>query len=125
MTDVLVVEDDSDSRAILGSLLSLFNLKTDYAENGTQALTLLQQPNVAYRLALIDLALPGNMDGLELIRWIRADSSLSTMPCIAITAFDFSRLRIQALEAGFTAYYLKPIDTTALLKDLKHYLNPE
>lgn len=122
MTDVLVVEDDADSRAILGSLLSLFNVKTDYAENGTQALTLLQHPDAAYRLALIDLALPGNMDGLELIAWIRTESAFPTMPCIAITAFDFSRLRIQALAAGYTAYHLKPISTTALLNDLKRYL---
>jgi len=124
MVDVLIVDDDPDARIILTTLVHLLNLETDSVENVAQALLLLQSPSAAYRLVMSDLALPGNQDGLELIRIIRADPRFQTIPCIAITAFDFPRLRTQALEAGFTAYYIKPIDPPALLAALKTFVDP-
>lgn len=122
MIEVLIVDDDPDARTILNALVKLLNRQADSAENGTQALTLLRSPTAAYRLILSDLALPGNMDGLEFIRWVRADPRFYAIPCIAITAFDSPHLRTQALQAGFTAYYVKPIDPPAILRDLKEYL---
>jgi two-component system cell cycle response regulator DivK len=122
MADVLMIEDDVDSRAILASLISFLNLQFDSAENAAQAIALLQNPSATYRLILSDLALPGSIDGLELIRLIRADVRFQTIPCIAITAFDSQHLRTQALQAGFTAYYLKPINPATFVDDLKRYL---
>lgn len=122
MSDVLLIDDDADSSNILETLFKTLHLASDRAETATQALQLLQSPSASYRLILSDLALPGNQDGLELIRTIRNDPRFQTTPCIAITAFDFPHIRTQALQAGFTAYYIKPIDLPALLRDLKNYL---
>lgn len=123
MSDVLLIDDDPDSRNILQMLFRTLQLETDMAETAVQAIQLLQSPSASYRLILSDLALPGNQDGLELIRTIRADSRFLTTPCIAITAFDFPHIRTQALQAGFTAYYIKPINPPAFLRDLKTYID--
>lgn len=122
MAEVLIVDDDFDSRVILETLVKTLNLQTDIAETAAQALTFIHPPAAAYRLILSDLALPGNMDGLELIRLIRADPRFVTTICLAITAFDFPYLRNHALQSGFNAYYIKPIDPPALLADLRTLL---
>jgi CheY-like chemotaxis protein len=122
MADVLIVDDDLDSRAILETIIALLNVRSDSAETATDALTLLASPTATYRLILSDLALPGHIDGLELIRLIRANPRYETIPCFAITAFDLPHLRTQALQAGFNAYYVKPIDPHAFLEILQPHL---
>jgi CheY-like chemotaxis protein len=122
MADVLIVDDDLDSRAILETIVGLLHVSSDSSETATDALTFLSSPTACYRLILSDLALPGHIDGLELIRLIRANPRYQTIPCLAITAFDLPHLRTQALQAGFNAYYVKPIDPPAFLEILRPYL---
>ena len=59
------------------------------------------------------------MDGIELVRVIRDDASLRNMPCIAITAYHTSAVKQQALNAGYDAYFSKPLDDTSFVRSLE------
>jgi CheY-like chemotaxis protein len=67
---------------------------------------------------VVDLNLPG-MDGIELVREIRAHDVLQALPCIAITTYHTSAVKQQALASGFDAYFAKPLDDTAFVRELE------
>lgn len=112
---VLIVEDDRDGQEVVQGILGYFNIGADIAGDAEEAIALLSQS--AYTAAVIDLGLPG-IDGLGLVRIIREQDTLSTLPCIAITAYHTSKLKHEALEAGFDAYFSKPLDDTSFIREL-------
>lgn len=114
---VLVVEDDPDGQEMVTTILRHMHFEVDTADNGEQASQILFELGAVYDAVIIDLALPGK-DGWELLSEILADARLHQMPCIAVTAFHNSKLREEALRAGFTAYFPKPIDGTQLGREL-------
>ncbi|MEO0598197.1 MAG: response regulator [Chloroflexota bacterium] len=114
---VLVVEDEPDAQEMLASLLTFINIDCDRASDGNDALTLIE--NNHYNIAVIDIGLP-NMDGLELIRAIREQNT--DLRCVAISAFHSSRLKQDALKAGFDVYLPKPIAQEDFLTMIKEWL---
>jgi len=68
--------------------------------------------------------MPGQYDGFEVCRRLRADPSTKNVPVVVISALDDSASRAKAREAGATAYYTKPFSPIALLKELDR-LNAE
>jgi CheY-like chemotaxis protein len=64
-------------------------------------------------IVLIDLKLPG-MDGLDVVRKLRAVPRLENVPIVATTAFPDDWTRKAALAAGCTAYLVKPLNTRTL-----------
>jgi CheY-like chemotaxis protein len=118
---ILVVEDDPDGQEMVTTMLQHMQFTVDTADNGEQALQSLNS-RTNYSAVIIDLALPGK-DGWELLEDILAQSTMSHLPCIAITAFHNSKLRENALLAGFTAYFSKPIDDTELQRELVRLLS--
>lgn len=110
---VLIVEDEPDGRELVSRLLMVANISIEVAADGEEAWAMLQENS--YMSAIVDLALPG-MDGIELLRKIRAHPELSALPCIAITAYHTPELKKQALNGGFDAYFPKPLDRTLFLE---------
>ena len=114
MPTVALVEDNADNRLVVQLLLSLRYDVRDY-ESGPAALAALaaagaRRPDVV----LTDIDMPG-MDGLEVLRRIRATPSLATLPVVALTAHAMHGQREQLLAAGFDGYVSKPIvDEVAL-----------
>jgi CheY-like chemotaxis protein len=113
---VLVVEDEPDGQDVVAQILELYKISTDAVETAEDALARLEQTE--YTAAIIDLNLPA-MDGIELVRQIRAHTVLSALPCIAITAYHTSAVKQQALASGFDAYFAKPLDDTAFARELE------
>ena len=113
---VLIVEDEPDGQDVVAQILDIYNIATDIAGTAEEALDHLE--HAEYTAVIIDLNLPG-MDGIELIREIRAHSELSDLPCIAITAYHTSAVKQQALASGFDAYFAKPLDDTAFVRQLE------
>jgi CheY-like chemotaxis protein len=73
-------------------------------------------------LVLLDISLP-EMDGSEVLRRIRADAQLRTLPVIALTAHAMTGDREKYLGAGFNDYVTKPIvDENILLDAIKRLL---
>jgi CheY-like chemotaxis protein len=104
---VLVVEDDRYGSEVVTRMLEFRQMAVDVAESGEQALHLLESNQ--YTMAILDLALPG-MDGWAVLEAIQ-QSPIVGMPCVAITAFHDANVARAALEAGFVAYFPKPLRT--------------
>jgi CheY-like chemotaxis protein len=124
MSDIalLVVEDDSDSMAVVTLMLNPANIDTSEAVDAEQALQILNANPNAFSGVIIDLALPG-MDGFALLQTIRKSPALKNLPCIAMTAFHTPELKSKAIRSGFDAYFPKPLDTAVFLGTLERLLN--
>jgi CheY-like chemotaxis protein len=111
MKQIAVVEDNPDNRLLVRVILESLYAVTDY-ENGFAALAGLkeQRPD----LVLLDVSLP-EMDGTEVLRRMRADEGLRSLPVIALTAHAMAGDREKFLAAGFDDYITKPIVDEQLL----------
>lgn len=118
---ILIVEDDLDGQALMATLLGHLNFPVDVANNVAEAEHFLFQTEGQYQAVIIDLALP-DKDGWQLLSGIQANAATAHLPCIAVTAFHNSKLREDAILAGFKAYFPKPIDATSFLRELEAIL---
>jgi CheY-like chemotaxis protein len=102
---ILVVEDDDDSREVLGELIRYLKCQALLAHDATEALAITREqlPDIG----LIDVSLPG-IDGCELARRLRALPG-KRMQLIALTGHSDAGVRKQAEAAGFDDYWIKPI----------------
>lgn len=111
---VLIVEDDDDSREMLGELVASYGHLAVPAANADEALAhvRIQKPDVAF----IDLGLP-QLGGCELARLLRlamADTPGLKTRLVALTGYSDREMRESAGAAGFDAYVVKPIMPEAL-----------
>lgn len=110
---LLVVDDFSTMRRIMTSLLKgLGYAKVDEAEDGQMALARLN--TIKYDFVLTDWNMP-NMDGLTLLKTIRANPALSHIPVLMVTAEAKKENIVAAAQAGASGYIVKPF-TAALLE---------
>ena len=110
---ILVVEDQEDNRQIVRDLLTTCDYEITEAENGEEALASVAK----YRpdLILMDIQLPV-MDGYEATRRIKADSSLSSIPIIAVTSYALSGDEEKARAAGCDDFVPKPYSLVSFLR---------
>lgn len=117
---VLVVEDEPDGQMVVAGLLDIFHIGVDAVGTAEQALAALERS--PYTCAIIDLALPG-MDGEQLMKRIRRNPTLAGMPCVAITAYHTSSVKQHMIDAGFDAYFAKPLDDTSFVREITRVIN--
>ncbi len=117
---ILLVEDDIRNTFALTNVLESNNLQVSFAENGREAIELLEQDN-HYDLILMDIMMP-EMDGYEATRIIRSMPGYERIPVIALTAKAMKEDRKRCLEAGASDYISKPIDVEKLLSLLRVWL---
>ncbi|HWA77164.1 MAG TPA: response regulator [Polyangiaceae bacterium] len=113
--NILIVEDDEDSRDLLGIVLEQQGATVEAAGSCASALAILER--VTPDVMISDIGLP-KQDGYELIRSARArekSGSKARMPAIALTAYARREDRRLALEAGFQAHVAKPVDPAELV----------
>jgi two-component system chemotaxis response regulator CheY len=112
----LVVDDFSTMRRIVRNLLKeLGYTNTEEAEDGAAALNRLK--NDKFDFVVSDWNMP-NMTGLELLKTIRADESLKTLPVLMITAEARKENIIEAAQAGANGYIVKPFTAATLSEKL-------
>ena len=104
----LIAEDDLTSRTVLVEVLKKQGHEVAAAVNGTEAWVALSQPN-ASALAILDWMMP-EMDGLEVVRRIRALQTDRPPYLIILTAKGEKADIIAGLEAGANDYLSKPVD---------------
>lgn len=116
---VLVVEDDQDTRDLMGHVLRSHGATALLAASVPEALEALttDQPHVV----VTDIGLPG-YNGYALITAIRQQDApdMRTLPVIALTAFSTEDDRRIALSSGFNDYLCKPFDPGELIVTIKH-----
>jgi predicted ATPase/signal transduction histidine kinase len=111
---ILVVDDDHDTREFVAFVLEQAGAKVEMASSATEALASLARSQPS--LLLSDIGMP-DMDGYMLIRQVRALSSDKggKIPAIALTAFAGEMNQQQALAAGFQMHLSKPVEPEHLI----------
>ncbi len=111
---ILIVDDFSTMRRIIKNLLrDLGFTNTVEADDGTTALPILNAGGIDFLVT--DWNMPG-MQGIDLLKHVRADDKLSTMPVLMVTAEQKREQIIEAAQAGVNGYIVKPF-TAATLKE--------
>lgn len=117
---IAVVEDNPDNRMLVQALLEDRYEISEY-ETGVEAVEGL--PSDVPDLVLLDISLP-EMDGTEVLAWIRQRDDLKAIPVIALTAHAMAGDRDKYLAAGFDEYVTKPIvDEDVLIEAIERCLN--
>ncbi|MCD9021775.1 HAMP domain-containing protein [Cohnella silvisoli] len=118
---VLVVDDDIRNIFALTSILERHYMKVLPAENGHDAITILEQtPDI--EIVLMDIMMPV-MDGYETTRAIRQIPEFKELPIIALTAKAMQGDRELCLEAGASDYITKPVNSAQLLSMIRVWLD--
>jgi len=108
---ILVVDDSSDTRAMLRMELELDHHEVDEAGTGLDAIKALLRHR--YDVALVDLSLP-DISGYDVARKIRTVGAGQRVSLVALTGSGLYRDLEDALDAGFDAFVLKPVSAQAL-----------
>jgi len=113
--NVLVVEDNPSHVKLMSAVLRDAGNSVNCVETAEETFAAIRrnQPQII----LLDLALPG-MDGLALVRRLKADPDSRLIPIVAVTAFPDLWGRRSALDAGCNEYMMKPLDTRSLARRL-------
>ena len=111
---ILVVDDFSTMRRIIKNLLKDLGCSNiQEADDGSTALPMLQQGD--FDFVVTDWNMPG-MQGIDLLRAIRADDKLKHLPVLMVTAEAKKEQIVAAAQAGVNGYVVKPF-TAATLKE--------
>lgn len=104
-TTVIVVDDVEANRVILGEIIDSMGCRAVLAENGVEALKLMEQRMPT--LVLSDISMP-EMDGFELCRILKRNAQTKEIPVIFISAFDKPQDIVKGFELGGADYITKP-----------------
>jgi two-component system phosphate regulon response regulator PhoB len=109
---VLVVDDFPDGLAMVSEYLTARGFAVTSSTNGEEALAraFIRPP----LMVLMDLLMPGRIDGLEAIRRLKRDPRTRAATIIAVTARAMAGDDVRSLDAGADGHILKPFDLTAL-----------
>ncbi|GBE18184.1 MAG TPA: response regulator [Euryarchaeota archaeon] len=120
MTKILVVDDETDIRFVIGKMLEREGYGTIEADSGEQALEVLkdEEPD----LILLDVMMPG-LDGYETCMQIKSQEATKNIPIVMLTAKTAESDKIKALEeCGAQWHISKPIDRKKFIETVKWLL---
>lgn len=109
---ILIIEDYSDTRELLATLLQRQGYNVIEAEDGVEGL--LKAGWLYPDLIIMDLSLP-EMDGVEAARRIHAQAKLSQIPIFVVSAYLTDAVKADVRAAGCVEIFSKPFDAEALL----------
>jgi diguanylate cyclase (GGDEF)-like protein len=115
---ILLVDDDPAAIQLMGRILADVG-KLRFATNGVDALRLARES--VPDLILVDAEMPG-MSGFELLKKLKADSSLLEVPVIFITSHTEAGFEVSALDMGAADFIAKPLKTARVLARVKTQL---
>lgn len=120
---ILIVEDQPDIRSLIRMTLEMGDNEIHEAENGDSGwhMVCALRPD----LVLLDVMMPGTLDGYQVCKKIRSEASVRHTPVIMLTArgqqSDFEMGR----QAGATAYLTKPFSPLELIDTVESHLRGE
>jgi CheY-like chemotaxis protein len=110
-SNVLIVDDDRQTRLKLTRSLEVQSRTVHAVESGEAALQVLNTE--LYDVILLDILMP-EMDGFEVLHALKADSRLSKIPVIVISADEDAQSEEKCLQLGAYAFLPKPVDANLL-----------
>ena len=118
MCRVLIIEDHADIRRLIRMTLELEDHEIHEAANGVEGLQAARrlQPDVV----LLDVMMPGEMDGISVCRELRADKAFDGTSAVMLSALGASADRARGFGAGANAYLAKPFSPLNLIDTINN-----
>ena len=119
--NILVAEDNDINWEIVSTMLSMFGITADRAENGRVCVDKISKVKEgSYELIFMDIQMP-EMNGLDATRAIRKLEGhwASSIPIVAMTADAFSENVTECLNAGMNGHIAKPIDIKLVIREIR------
>jgi len=123
---VLIVEDNRSTSEYLVEMLRHYKMKTTAVFNGKDALLELTQAarlQQHYHLIILDLTLPGQINGFDIAQTIRQDDMFNQTEIIVITMSQKVSDRQQFAQLGITDFFSKPFNQSCLLETIQKILS--
>ena len=127
--EVLLVEDNPNDEELTLYALRKNNIanQIQVVHDGAEALEYLfctgafadRQPNNLPKIILLDLKLP-KVDGLEVLKKIRADANTRTIPVVVLTSSQEERDIVESYQLGVNSYIVKPVDFEQFNEAVRH-----
>jgi CheY-like chemotaxis protein len=120
MTKVLYVEDHEAQRDIMVQMLALYGYEIDVACSGEDGVEKAREwrPDVV----LMDLRMPGRIDGLGAIRRLRSEPETADIPIIVVSAWGSAKHKERAMWAGADVHFTKPVIMNELIAAINRHL---
>ena len=117
---ILIVEDNADSREILGLYVTKIGCQVIKASNSKEGITHAEaeRPDLIF----MDLDLP-DVDGVKTTAILRQNPKTSQIPVVALTAWMSELWQEKALRAGIVGYLLKPVTPQTLKQTIERFTN--
>jgi CheY-like chemotaxis protein len=119
MTKILLVDDHSDIRRLIRITLGKA-FEVLEAEDGSTALEILRRQKP--ELVVLDVMMPGGMDGLQVLDVIKGDPALAAIRVIMVTARGQASDYEDGMRRGADAYFIKPFSPLQLVAAIKEIL---
>ena len=115
---ILIVEDNNDSREIMGLFITKMGYQAIKAKNSTEAIALaeLEAPDLIF----MDMELP-DLDGIKTTAIIRKNPKTAHIPVAALTAWISELWQEKALRVGIATYLIKPVSPQMLKQTIEEY----
>lgn len=119
---ILIVDDDNFNLLVIGEHLAHLGYAVDVARDGQEAWDKIGVNHKQYDLVLLDKVMP-RMDGITLLRLIRANTSLSDLPVVMLTSANKPEDIVEGLAAGAYYYLIKPATQEVLSRVVQSALD--
>jgi two-component system, OmpR family, phosphate regulon response regulator PhoB len=122
MKRVLIVEDQADIRKLIRMTLEFEDYEIHEAADGSFGLSMARatRPDIV----LLDVMMPGELDGLQVCQHIKADPEMRHVKVVLLTARGQSRDREAGQQAGADEYLVKPFSPLQLIETIERLLQP-
>ncbi|MDO8376356.1 MAG: response regulator [Aquabacterium sp.] len=122
MKSVLIVDDQADIRKLIRMTLESEPFEIHEASDGADGLRLAAE--LTPDLILLDVMMPGALDGLQVCARVRAQPALASTRVLLLTARSQPQDREAGLQAGADAYLIKPFSPLQLIETIERLLPP-
>ena len=116
---ILIVEDNTETQLILKIYLRDF-YDVELVQTGIEGIKKIKKNE--YALIILDINLPGEIDGDDVIRKIRTDPELKSVPVLVVTAYALKGDKEKYLSMGASGYLAKPVDKKVILKAVQELI---
>jgi DNA-binding response OmpR family regulator len=117
---LLVIEDNIETQLIFKVYLREY-YDVEIAENAEIGMELIEEK--PYNLLILDINLPGSINGEDVLKKLDESSSSAKFPIIVVTAYALKGDREKYINMGAKEFLSKPIDKTILLKSIENALS--
>jgi len=120
MKNILIVDDQAEVRELVEVTLRVEDYRILQAESGEKAIEIAraEKPD----LIIMDIMMPGSVDGLEATRFLKNDPETKDCKIIMLTAKGQEADREAGFEAGANDYFIKPFSPLELIKKVEEAL---